>query len=458
MENNLIELYNDVGFSIHGTSNELNQHNFGNNNRFKSPNQMEISSSKCIGTFLGCNNLRAIDVDGAISYDVIKKILDYLELPSNYSWVYKTGSGCGYHILFYCNLPSDKKMDQTDKSSYVFTNKAYEMFEFGGIDVNAYYPTQYQLTHSFPQYHKIEFMWKGNVILPGSLHISGGEYKFINGFPEVPPSEINFEKLKNVKSNFASTWAKRSNDIYYDGESYSGRSFSIHQLAYKEALDYNYNDNRNNGKLISVYFSQFAIHNSTSQGIFLNQVSWFVVGKNNNIIKRKIFNYYSKELNPYIYSGTMDISVAEEIISSQRLVFHELLFDIKRVKFLIMKNNNHKNVLLNEILNCGLYLDDFISDNDHYKVGYIDISDFKEEEEYIKPFLFIEDKMEQYMKMSEGDTKTSNIISFDKREGMKYLLKLFNDNDKKNAVFQNTLLFDLYMMDVQNCKKIFTKI
>lgn len=56
---------------------------------FKSYNR-DISLG--IGIILGFDGIIAIDIDGCIDENVIPLILDYLSLPLNYQWVYKTGS------------------------------------------------------------------------------------------------------------------------------------------------------------------------------------------------------------------------------------------------------------------------------------------------------------------------------------------------------------------------------
>jgi DNA polymerase-3 subunit epsilon len=53
-------------------------------------------------------------------------------------------------------------------------------------------------------FRKMEFRWKGHLVLPPSLHQSGQEYLFINGNPEDKPSVIKFDKIKSVYKNFCS--------------------------------------------------------------------------------------------------------------------------------------------------------------------------------------------------------------------------------------------------------------
>ena len=62
-----------------------------------------------LGTAIGFNKLRVIDVDNCAFSDEIKDITDEtikrflmrLGLPSNYEWVIESGSKKGFHILFY---------------------------------------------------------------------------------------------------------------------------------------------------------------------------------------------------------------------------------------------------------------------------------------------------------------------------------------------------------------------
>ncbi|WP_192821034.1 hypothetical protein [Rufibacter sp. LB8] len=52
-----------------------------------------------VGVILGHQNLRALDIDGCVSLEFIDKVLETLQLPLDYPWVMRSGSGNGFHIF-----------------------------------------------------------------------------------------------------------------------------------------------------------------------------------------------------------------------------------------------------------------------------------------------------------------------------------------------------------------------
>ena len=80
-----------------------------------------------IGLVTGFNGYRALDIDdidcSAFEFDestVIHRILQLLNLPVNYPWIIKSGSGKGYHII----IRTDELPDMS-KSNYTFTPNSY---------------------------------------------------------------------------------------------------------------------------------------------------------------------------------------------------------------------------------------------------------------------------------------------------------------------------------------------
>ena len=52
-----------------------------------------------IGAISGINKLRCLDFDKVNDYEVVRKFVSKLGLPSEYQWIVKSGSGKGYHMV-----------------------------------------------------------------------------------------------------------------------------------------------------------------------------------------------------------------------------------------------------------------------------------------------------------------------------------------------------------------------
>jgi hypothetical protein len=124
--------FHKFGLNITCIGSERNPFNFLDRNLLKAPNHSwthlidnkqsedELSSyawekSTGLGLVLGYDGLMALDIDGCVEYDLIKAICNLLLLPDNYEWIIKSGSGAGYHILFFCeNIEIDRKQIEED--------------------------------------------------------------------------------------------------------------------------------------------------------------------------------------------------------------------------------------------------------------------------------------------------------------------------------------------------------
>lgn len=137
-----------------------------------------------IGAISGINKLRCLDFDKVNDYEVVRKFVSKLGLPSEYQWIVKSGSGKGYHIWFYCDDDSYIiKVLSGDKSYYKLQLK-----ENGLCD-------------------HIELRWKNcQTVLPPSFHPSGKQYEFVNlrgsGLPSQEPFNIGVGKLIEVLKEF----------------------------------------------------------------------------------------------------------------------------------------------------------------------------------------------------------------------------------------------------------------
>jgi len=146
-----------------------------------------------IGAISGIKNLRCLDFDAVSSYEIVKKFVKSLGLPSEYLWVVRSGSRKGYHIWFYC-----------DSDSY--------LFEFLGGEKSYYKLT---LKEKGLCDH-IELRWKNcQTVLPPSFHPSGGQYEFVNlrdkGIPASAPQNIGVGKLIDVLREFCIKESETSN-------------------------------------------------------------------------------------------------------------------------------------------------------------------------------------------------------------------------------------------------------
>lgn len=215
--------YYELGFNITTVSPEYSKFNFLENpKRLKAPfnDELYLQSNRQeknellsyewdkivgIGVVLGVDNTCAIDIDGCEDFEIVKLILNYLQLPNDYPWVIKSGSQIGFHIIIKTTLPPtnyqrliEKSLENDYRALYTFDKT------FGLVDCNAYYPRKWynnrnKLLIDDNSFCKIEFKWKGHIILPPSLHNSGRYYEFIFGHPKNSPNWIDFQTLSNLQ-------------------------------------------------------------------------------------------------------------------------------------------------------------------------------------------------------------------------------------------------------------------
>lgn len=140
----------------------------------KQLHSLNWKNSTGVGVVLGYQKLRALDIDGCTDINFIKLILSYLELPLNYEWVVKSGSGNGFHIIFFAD--DHRFVTETGKVRAFLPNKLFNFF-----------------------FKHIELRWYAHLVLPPSLHSSGGTYKFTNNsFPYFPPRFVTLYSLEKI--------------------------------------------------------------------------------------------------------------------------------------------------------------------------------------------------------------------------------------------------------------------
>ena len=184
----LAHYYYSMGFNVTCISNIENDYNYFNASLLKAPTHKwehlitrkqtleeltsyEWESATGIGCVNGYNNIRCIDIDGVRDFGIIEEILQTLNLPSDYEWVFLTGSGSGIHI--YIN---------TEQHHFVINNG----------QTKGFYPSR----HFKDKFKILELRWKYHCVLPPSLHKSYNYYKFHNGIPKNPRKAVSLWRVE----------------------------------------------------------------------------------------------------------------------------------------------------------------------------------------------------------------------------------------------------------------------
>lgn len=464
-----IEKLMKFDFNMFLIDSQLNQSNFLESNILKSPafdrkksfdlNDFNDKTSG-VGLYLGHNSVFAIDIDGIINYEHIKRILKDMKLPEDYPWVIQSGSKCGYHILFKTKLPKRKLQNTLDK--IYDWNKLGERIPFGEYDVNAYYAhySRYDGALIEPWFYKIEFLWSGELVLPPSIHLSSKLYSFVNSFPEYEPSEVDFESLASSTWSYRNDQALRSQ--YVTNRDELERITSVEEIySYKyalpDSLSYTYQSKYEELSTV-IFFGQFSINRNLS----MNQISWFVIDKNFNVKKRKSFNYFSKDkVNSDFEISKTDYETALKICSNQRHIYFELLFDIEHTKKIAFWNENQSKMIKHEIIKSGLYLDAFFAKvrlqtdfTSKFKQIYrLDLNkDIDKEEKLLKKLKIIDDKETLLKKVDfieelSSDKEKELRNNIDKKLFLKYLYKLkaFEINTTMEGI---TMLYTVFLTSI----------
>ncbi|WP_203296767.1 bifunctional DNA primase/polymerase [Luteirhabdus pelagi] len=370
-----IKRLTEFDFKLFLIDSKLNKFNFSESNILKSPGitrETEFSLSgytnttSGVGLYLGHNQVYAIDIDGILNYDFIKKLLKDMKLPEDYPWVIESGSKCGYHILFKTNLPKKNLNTTLDKINE--WNRLGEKIPFGEYDVNAYYAYFQEFipgVKNKPCFFKIEFLWTGEIVLPPSLHSSGNYYSFVNGFPDHGPSKVDFKVLSSSTWPYRNEQAHRSQFLdsggidpaHPDAQFLNITEYKSFKYGLPDSINYNYQSKFQELSTV-ILLGQYYISNN----LFLNQISWFVVDNSYNVKKRKLYNYLSKnKLDSDYKISKIDQEIVNKISSPQRNIYFELLFDIEHTRKIVYWNDTQLRIIQKEILNSGLYLDAFLS-------------------------------------------------------------------------------------------------
>ncbi len=413
----------NLGLNVVCISNERNKYNLLENNLLKSPNHEwkhlinqrqsvdELNSynwenATGIGIVLGFDNLFAIDIDGAIDFDIVLAICNKLNIPFNYSWIMKSGSGCGYHIILkHENKDSPKikniqKIDEIgindidafypksyseDSYSIDLTNEEKEILGqdsdseffkkpviYQGEFINAIYqykdynyemdePSkkhEYMFSESLNKlsitgrsvlqikqaFSKIEFIWKGIIILPPSLHETGQHYVFKNKIPLYYPKNIDFFKIKSLCNLICKNKAIKSIESNPDNNPIN-----------------NYNIDKYNILVLGI---EKNTNNSNSIETGLIQLSWLIIDENGNQIKKR--NLILKRNDIYLdplHSKLHGISSFEmELLGVDPVdAFYQFIEELKFVGSVLLYNlENDVKFICDEAKKFGVNIDNVI--------------------------------------------------------------------------------------------------
>lgn len=409
--------YYNLGINVTCICNYRNKFNLLDRNLLKAPSHdwekfsqrrqplKEFASldwDNCIGVgaVLGYNDLMALDIDGCIEWDFIKLICKVLGIDTNYEWIVQSGSGAGYHLIFYCH---DRLKRDAKQEIYSISNKAPLSYENDKID--AFYPKRKSWYSAYgvrdnPKYNefrdifdvsskfglvdlfqKIEFRWSNHLVLPNSIHESGQSYSFLTTLPFNPPIEISFEKLCLLHDLICSTSADFSgwegtadNNVAYQDQLF------INQAAFKFKAKYRpqylvFDLKVNDGNETTNYQTEI-VH-----------FAWLIVDYYDNIINHASFilrpdGYLLKEEGKRIHGITDEI--ANLIGVDFKTFFRSFLKELETVEYLVCLNYEFTTkVLVYNLEKFGLNSSYLLSKQHKDIVMSLDYED--------KPKFFIED-------------------------------------------------------------------
>lgn len=273
--------YYSMGFNVTSISNIENDYNYFNSSLLKAPTtnwehlitkrqtieeliDYEWENATGIGCVLGYNNIRCIDIDGVTDLNLLKEILELLNLPLNYEWAILTGSGNGLHIYI-----------KSEEHNFVIHNG----------QTKAFYPNK-AYGHKF---NILELRWKYHCVLPPSIHKSYNSYKFINGIPKSLPQSLDVYKINRLVDKFC----KHS---YGDVLKYEVSA----NYYFLNTKDYGYYSSKEDR--IELSERRFLVFDTETNGIPSNwnlppdesnnwpnliQIGWYVFGENANFINKE---------------------------------------------------------------------------------------------------------------------------------------------------------------------------
>lgn len=200
---------------------------------------LEWKNKTGLGIICGFNNIRAIDIDSLGCFEncdyefwrnpreksdnKFDSFLEYclylLNLPKDYKWVVRSGSGKGIHIIFKC-----EDVEGLNFNTAAFPSKKVE----DNLDFNLsgwYFDYKKNVQEDF---RRLELYWKGHVVAYPSRSIgyegfynnspyepNHNQYTFINSgiIPLEEPSTITVNDIDNLLNNLC---GKITTESHYD--------------------------------------------------------------------------------------------------------------------------------------------------------------------------------------------------------------------------------------------------
>ncbi|MEO8149168.1 MAG: exonuclease domain-containing protein [Bacteroidia bacterium] len=329
--------YWDLGLNVTAIGSEVTEYNFDAPNILKSPNHRWIPffskrqnlddfnklnwhNATGIGTLTGQKNfnsneilhkLMLIDIDGCNNLDFIRYLLEELNLPIDYEWLIKSGSGNGYHLYSYTYVYSDLLSKFPIGCAYN-PNKKFEN-----------------------EFLKLELLWHSHSVLPPSLHMSGLKYEFLCcKFPKSLPQPVDhhelFFLLKKICDSepgyLVSTglegfgFPKKDNNIPMDEEpEYNNSEYIVIDIETDELV---------------------TLKNGKDSYPNILQISWIVLNSNFEILKRKTFLVKDNSVtkNHAFHINKLDINLINEIGVPLFEVLREISLDILHANTIVAHN------------------------------------------------------------------------------------------------------------------------
>ncbi len=184
-------LYHSFGFNVTHIVPKYNEVNKPNKNKFKAASNdysnlhynrqkfedilsFNWEDATGVGAIMGFGNLRALDFDRCNDLGFISEVLSLLDLPIDYEWIARTGSGNGFHIYILAeqhNYPTRPERTKALKPNSKYKDKFY----------------------------RVELRWNNHLVMPPSLSESNKFYEFVNyKVPLKKPHCVNNDSLENM--------------------------------------------------------------------------------------------------------------------------------------------------------------------------------------------------------------------------------------------------------------------
>lgn len=325
--------YFKLGLNVTCISNQLNEHNFYCRNILKTPNHewkhlfstrqseseinsLQWQSATGVGCVSGFNDLRVIDIDGCNNYDFLDSVLDFLDLPKNYEWVTLSGSKNGFHIFI----------------------NSYKLENLSAKDVVTTMPPKDDYKHLF---EKIEILWNTHVVLPPSLHNSGGDYSFV--FCKFPRSRPLLVK-RRIVLNFIDAFLETEKTIV--GRGYGQILFTLIPPNIPSDLNEDYEKQLKDKTVICVIdIETDGLPSRTPEGINypnIVQVAWILMDSEGNIYKKDsdLINYPNIIYTDAFKVNKIDIEIVKKIGKQPEDVFRRLISDVRISDYIVAHNVN----------------------------------------------------------------------------------------------------------------------